>query len=154
MTRSHQVHMKLQEINCIIGWFNMPFLLLCLQINFIFIYSLSWCGSIGEDDILSLTILLAILSFVSMQFFLLSEFFFYPLLGRARFWGRCWADIQSSHRPEPSGRAVHGEVDRMDIGGQHGRRFVLLCHTHRPQRRPYSICTSRSWNVWHRCGGC
>ena len=24
----------------------------------------------------------------------------------------------------------------MDIGGQHGRRFVLLCHTHRSQRRP------------------
>jgi len=32
----------------------------------------------------------------------------------------------------------------MDIGGQHGRRFALLRHTHRPQRKPYSICTSRS----------
>ena len=39
------------------------------------------------------------------------------------------------------------------IGGQHGRRFVLLPHTHRPQRRPYPICTSRSGNVRHRCGG-
>jgi len=26
-------------------------------------------------------------------FFRLSEFFFYPLLGRARFRGRCWAAI-------------------------------------------------------------
>ena len=33
------------------------------------------------------------------------------------------------HRPEPSGR---GEVDGLDIGGRHGRRFVLLRHTHRP----------------------
>jgi len=31
--------------------------------------------------------------------------------------------------------AVHEEVDGLDIGGQHGRRFVLLRHTHRPQRR-------------------
>jgi len=23
------------------------------------------------------------------------------------------------------------------MGGQHGRRFVFLRHTHRPQRRPY-----------------
>ena len=25
----------------------------------------------------------------------------------------------------------------MDIGGQHGRRFVLLRHTRRPQKRPF-----------------
>ena len=25
----------------------------------------------------------------------------------------------------------------MDSGGQHGRRFVLLRHTHRPHRKPY-----------------
>jgi len=37
-----------------------------------------------------------------------------------------------SHRPEPSGRAVYGEVDGLDIGGQHGRQFVLLSHTRRP----------------------
>ena len=48
-------------------------------------------------------------------FFLLSEFFFYPLLGRTRFRGRCWAAIRLSHRPEPSGRAVCGEVDGLDI---------------------------------------
>jgi len=52
---------------------------------------------------------------VRFRFFLLSEFFFYPLLGRARFRGRCWAAIRLSHRPEPSGRAVCGEVDGLDI---------------------------------------
>jgi len=31
--------------------------------------------------------------------------------------------------------------------------FVLLRHTHRPQRRPYRICTSRSGNVRPWCGG-
>jgi len=31
-------------------------------------------------------------------------------------------------------------VDGLDIGG-HGRRFVHLRHTHRPQRKPYPICT-------------
>jgi len=86
-------------------------------------------------------------------FFHLSEFFFYPLLGRARFLGRCRAAIRLSHRAEPSGRAVRGEVDGLDIGGRFGRRFVLLRHTHRPQRRPYLICTSRNGNVRHRCGG-
>ena len=70
-------------------------------------------------------------------FFRLSEFFFYPLFGHARFRGRCWAAIRLSHRPEPSGRSVHGEVDELDIGGWHGRRFVLLRHTHRTKRRPY-----------------
>ena len=86
-------------------------------------------------------------------FLLLSEFFFYPMLGRHRFRDRCCAAIRLSHRPEPSGRVVHGEVDGLDIGGQRGRRFVLLCPTHRPQGRPYPICTSRSGNVRHRCRG-
>jgi len=40
-------------------------------------------------------------------------------------------------------RAVHEEVERLDIRGQHGRRFVLLRHTHRPPRRPYPICASK-----------
>ena len=75
-----------------------------------------------------------------------------PLLGRTRSQGRCWAAIRLPHRPEPSGHAVHEEVDGLDIGGQHGRWFVLR-HTHRPQRRPYPICTSRSGNSQHRCGG-
>ena len=70
-----------------------------------------------------------------------------PLLGRTRSRGRCWAAIQLSHRPAPSGRAVHGEVDGLDIGGQHGRQFVLLRHTRRPQRRSYPICTSWGCNV-------
>jgi len=51
--------------------------------------------------------------------------------------GRCWAAIRLSYRPEPSGHAVRGEVDGLDIGRQHGRRFVLLRHTHRSQRRTY-----------------
>ena len=65
-----------------------------------------------------------------------------PLLGRSRSRGRCWTAIRLCHRPE--GHVVHVEVDGLDIEGQHGRRFVLLCHTHRPQRRPYPICTNRS----------
>ena len=78
---------------------------------------------------------------------------FTPLLGRTTSRGRSWAAIRLCHRPEPSGHAVHGEVDGLDIGGQHGRRFVLLRRTSRPQRRPYPICTGRSGNVRHRCGG-
>jgi len=45
---------------------------------------------------------------------------FKPLLAHTRSRGRCWAAIRLSHRPERSGRAVHGEVDGLDIGGQHG----------------------------------
>ena len=73
---------------------------------------------------------------------LLSEFL-KPLPGRTRSPGKCWATILLSHRPAPSSHAVHGEVDGLDIGGQHGRRFVLLRHTHRPQRRPYLICVKQ-----------
>ena len=54
----------------------------------------------------------------------------------------------------PSDRAVHREVHGLDIVGQHGRRFVLLRHTHRPQGRPYLICTSRSGNVRRQCWDC
>ena len=70
-----------------------------------------------------------------------------------RYRGRCWVAIRLSHRPEPSGRVVRGGFDGLDSGGRHGRRFVLLRHTHRPQRRPYPICTGRSGNGRHRCGG-
>jgi len=90
-------------------------------------------------------------NFVKFLLLLLSKLF-KPLLGRTRSRGRCWAAIQLSHRPEPSGHAVHGEVDGLDIGRQHGQRFVLLHHTHKPQRRPYPIYISRSRNVQHRCG--
>ena len=79
------------------------------------------------------------------------EFCYCPLLGPTRFRGRCWAAIQLSHRPEPSGRAVHREFDGLDIGGQHGRRFVVPRHTQRPQMRPYTICASKSGNARHRC---
>ena len=58
-----------------------------------------------------------------------------------RYRSRYWAAIRLSHRPEPSGRVVRGGVDGLDSGGRHDRRFVLR-HTHRPQRRPYPICTS------------
>jgi len=62
---------------------------------------------------------------------------FKQLLGRIRSQNRCWAAIRLSHRQEPSSHAVHGEVDGLVIGGQRVQRFVCLCHTHRPQRRPY-----------------
>jgi len=71
-----------------------------------------------------------------MRVLLLSEFF-YPLLGRVRFRGKCWAAIPLFRRTETSGRPVRDEVDGLDMGGQHGRRFVLLRHTHRPQRRQH-----------------
>ena len=45
-----------------------------------------------------------------------------------------------------------GEIYGLDIGGQHGGRFVLLRHTHRPPMGPYPVCTSRSGNVRHRFG--
>ena len=51
-------------------------------------------------------------------------------------------DCLNSHHPEPSGREVHREVGGLDIGGQHCRRFVLLRHTHRPQKGPYPICVT------------
>jgi len=61
---------------------------------------------------------------------------FSPLLGRTRSRGRCWAANGSSQ----SGRAIHGEVDGLDIGRQHGQRFDLLRHTHKPQKWPYHLC--------------
>jgi len=84
--------------------------------------------------------------------FLLSQLF-EPLLGRTTSRCRCWAAIRLSHRPEPTGHAVHGKVDRLDIGGQHGLRSVPLRHSHKTQKGPYPICTSRRGNVRHRCGG-
>jgi len=65
----------------------------------------------------------------------------------------CSAAILLSFRPEPSVRAVQEEVDGLDIEGQHGRRYALLRHTHRPQRRPYPVCTNMSGNARRRCGG-
>ena len=87
-----------------------------------------------------------------LDLLLLSQLF-KQLLGRPKSQGRCWVAIRLFHRPEPSGHAVHGEVDGLDIGGQHGRRLVLLRHTHRLQRRPYPICTNTIRNVRHRRGG-
>jgi len=59
----------------------------------------------------------------STDVLLLSQLFI--TTARPYFWGRCWAAIRLSHRPELSGRAVHEEVDGLDIRGQHGRQFVL-----------------------------
>ena len=84
---------------------------------------------------------------------LMSELF-KPLLGRTRSRGKWWAAIRLSHRPEPSGHAIRGEVDGLDIGEQHGRRFVLLCQTHRLQRWPlthlYKQERKRPIVVWRR----
>jgi len=64
--------------------------------------------------------------------------------------------VLSSHSVVSSSRTVRPcspwGIDGLDSGGRHGRRFVLS-HTHRLQRRPYPICTGRSGNVRHRCGG-
>ena len=49
-----------------------------------------------------------------------------------------------SHRPEPSGRVVRGEVDGLDSGGRHGGRFVLRRTKAAEEAIP--ICTGRSGN--------
>ena len=77
---------------------------------------------------------------------------FITLLGRNRSWG-CWAANRLSHHPEPSGHAIHEEVDSLDIGRQHGQQFDLLRHTPKPQKQPYCICVNRSRNICHLCGG-
>ena len=41
----------------------------------------------------------------------------------------------------------------MEVGGQHGRRFVLFATVIGRKRMPYSICTSRSGNIRHWCRG-
>ena len=38
---------------------------------------------------------------------------------------------------EPPGRAVHWEVDSLDIRGRHDWRFVLQRHANRKKRGPY-----------------
>ena len=95
------------------------------------------------------------MSFGLKQILLLLSELFIPLLGRTRSRSRCWAAIRLSRRSEPSGLAVHGKVDGLDIGGQHGRRFVLLRHTHRPQRRSYSMfqAGAQTPNTGADCGG-
>ena len=37
-----------------------------------------------------------------------------------------------------AGCAVYEEVGWLNIGGQHGQQFVLLCHTHSLQKVPYT----------------
>ena len=86
-------------------------------------------------------------------FFLVWDSCYYPLLGRTKSRGRCWAAIHLSHQPKLLACAVHGEVDGLDIEGKYGRRFVSLCHTHRMQMVLYHNCTSRCGNVRHPSGG-
>jgi len=69
-------------------------------------------------------------------FFIVWASCYCSLLGRTRSRGRCWAASRLSRHPEPSGFAVHGEVDVLDMGTRHDRRFILLYHTHRPQKGP------------------
>ena len=87
--------------------------------------------------------------YITWHFLLLSQIFITTARAGSR--GRCWAAIRLSHRPEPSSRAVHEEVDGLGIEGQNSRRFVLLHHTHRPQKGQYNICVIRNGNVRHRC---
>ena len=52
--------------------------------------------------------------------------------------GQVLAAIRLFLHTEPSGRALREVVDGLDIGGQHGQQFVLLRHTHMPQKWPYT----------------
>ena len=83
----------------------------------------------------------------------------YPLLGRTRSRGRCWTAIQLSHNPKPSGRAVYGEVDGLDIRGWHSRRLFRgaiphLCKQER--KRSTRRRSSRTYAVFGQLqeGGC
>ena len=80
------------------------------------------------------------------------------------FWASCWNHFftaldrgagveQPFNCPIVQNRQAMGRDDGLDIGGQYGWRFVLLCHTHKPQRRTYPICRSRSGNVRHGSRG-
>ena len=75
---------------------------------------------------------------------------FRPLLGCTRSRGRIWAANRLSHHPEPSGRAIHWEVDGLDIRKEHGQRFDLLRHTRKPQTRHTHLCKKRLTPMWRR----
>jgi len=74
-----------------------------------------------------------------MLFYTVCASSFNPLLGRTKFPGRCWAAMRMSH-PEPSSHAVDG----LNIGGQRGRRSVVLRHTSRRRAHTHLLCM----NVW------
>jgi len=76
-----------------------------------------------------------------------------PLLGHTRSQGRCWAAIQLSCHPGPSGHVLKREVEELDSKGQHGQQTVLMPHTYKQEKGPYSVCVSRSGNVWNQCEG-
>ena len=64
---------------------------------------------------------MCLLLIINRFFFIVWVSSFNPLLGRTRSRGRCRAAIRLSHRPEPSGRAIHGQVDGLDSEGQYGQ---------------------------------
>lgn len=78
---------------------------------------------------------------------------YYQLIGRTRSQDRCWAAIQLSCHPGPSGHVLKREVEELDSKGQHGQQTVLMPHTYKQEKGPYSVCVSRSGNVWNQCEG-
>jgi len=75
----------------------------------------------------------------------------YPLLGHTTSQGRCWAAIQFSHHPEPSGHAVHGKVD----GRRWRTTWSTVCfsasHSHAAEWAIPHLCKQkRPTTVWRR----
>jgi len=56
--------------------------------------------------------------------------------------------IQKRQAMPSTGRSMDWTLEE-----NNGWLSVLLHHTHKAQKGPYSICVSRSGNVRHRCGG-
>ena len=94
---------------------------------------------------------------------LLSELF-KPLLCRTWSRGRCWAAIRLSHRSEPSGHAVHGEVDGLDIVRL---RILKSCENYPTRRLFIFVCKISKydcnhmlridrfvWRYWINCARC
>jgi len=59
------------------------------------------------------------------------------VVGRTRSCGRRWAAVRLSRQQELSGRAVHEELDGLDIERQHGRR-LFVCATLTGRRRDHT----------------
>ena len=80
---------------------------------------------------------------ISLLLLILMNQLLKPLLGRTQSRGRFWAAFRLSHRPEPLSHAVHGEVEGLDIRGQHGRLFVSSALTGRKRPTPVRRRLSR-----------
>ena len=68
-----------------------------------------WCNLINRDSVTRVKDSTGLESRYLVP--LLLRQLFKQLLGRTRSRGRCWAASWLSHRPEPSGYAVHGAVN-------------------------------------------